>query len=96
MFWVYILECENKSYYTGYTVDLNKRYQEHCLGTIKCKYTRSFKPICIAQSWQIEGDKAVALKIEWFIKKLSKSQKKQLIDDPQSLSLYFPQIKFMT
>lgn len=85
-YWVYILHCDNNSYYTGYTKDLNKRYQAHLNGTSKCKYTRSFKPLAIAQSWKIAGDKSQAMKIENSIKKLSRAQKEKIIADPTLLS----------
>lgn len=84
-YWVYILHCENDSYYTGYTVDLKRRYQEHLAGSAKCKYTRSFKPICLAQSWQIKGDKVLALRVERYIKRLTKLEKKHLIQQPELL-----------
>ncbi|HHF7344566.1 TPA: GIY-YIG nuclease family protein [Legionella feeleii] len=81
-YWVYILLCSNNTYYTGYTTDLDKRYQSHVNGTGRCKYTRSFKPICIAQSWKINGSKAQALRIERYIKKLSHSEKQKIIAEP--------------
>ncbi|MFK3617544.1 GIY-YIG nuclease family protein [Coxiella burnetii] len=84
-YWVYILECSNNSYYTGYTTDLMRRYHEHVSGTAKCKYTRSFKPLGVAQSWQILGDKATAMQVEKFIKKLNRKKKKQLILHPETL-----------
>ena len=84
-YWVYILLCNNNTYYTGYTNNLDKRYQSHVDGTGKCKYTRSFKPICVAQSWKIQGDKARAMTIERTIKKMSRSEKEQLIANPSSL-----------
>lgn len=84
-YWVYILLCKNNTYYTGYTKDLDKRYQSHVSGTGKCKYTRSFKPIGIAQSWKINGDKAVAMKIERYIKTLSRSEKERIIAHPSML-----------
>ena len=77
-YWVYILICENGSYYTGYTNHLLRRYREHVKGTNKCKYTRSFKPIQLAQSWGF-ADKVSALKAEKLIKKLTKEEKKRLI-----------------
>ena len=40
--YVYILECNNGALYTGYTTDIERRYQEHVEGSPKCKYTRSF------------------------------------------------------
>jgi putative endonuclease len=85
MFYVYILLCENGSYYTGYTNDLERRYQEHVQGTYKCKFTQSFKPVKIAQSWKIYDDKSTAMKIERFIKKLSKAEKEQIILFPDKL-----------
>ncbi|MDF2867939.1 MAG: catalytic domain protein [Gammaproteobacteria bacterium] len=87
-YFVYILLCNNGSYYTGYTTELVRRYQEHLQGTAKCKYTRSFKPVSIVQSWQVE-DKGTALQIEKFIKKLNKTQKQQLILFPDKLKIYF-------
>lgn len=84
-YWVYILLCENNHYYTGYTNDLAKRYQSHVDGTGKCKYTRSFKPICIAQSWIINGDKSLAMRFERYIKALSRDEKEQIINDPSLL-----------
>lgn len=85
--WVYILLCENNTYYTGYTNDLAKRYQSHKNGTGKCKYTRSFKPICIAQCWKINGDKSLAMKVERYIKKLSRVEKEKIIIRPSMLSI---------
>lgn len=84
-YFVYILNCENGHYYTGYTTNLERRYQEHILGTAKCKYTRSFKPIGIAQSWKIPGDKSLAMKYERLIKNMSKLKKQQLILFPEQL-----------
>lgn len=88
-YWVYILHCENDTYYTGYTNDIEKRYQSHLKGTSKCKYTRSFKPLRIAQSWEINGDKSSAMKIEAYIKKLSRVEKEKIIANPSLLLTEF-------
>ncbi len=88
-YWIYILRCDNGSFYTGYTPDLMKRFAEHVSGTAKCKYTRSFKPLEIAQRWQMEGQKAEAMKIERYIKKLTKKAKEQLILEPSQLAKVF-------
>ncbi|WP_028388256.1 GIY-YIG nuclease family protein [Legionella fairfieldensis] len=87
VYWVYILLCCNQSYYTGYTDNLEKRFQEHMTGK-GSKYTRSFKPISIAQSWEIKGDKIKAMRIERYIKTLSKAQKEELIQNPTSEFLF--------
>lgn len=83
-YWVYILHCNNDSFYTGYTTDLNKRYQSHLNGK-GSKYTRSFKPLSLVFSLQVKGDKSLAMKIERAIKKLSRSQKEKMIAYPSLL-----------
>ena len=80
-YWVYIISCQNGAYYTGYTTDLIRRYQEHVNGTGKCKYTRSFKPVELVQSWCVNSQ-SQAMKIEKLIKKLSRQEKIQLILEP--------------
>ncbi len=84
VFYVYILHCRNNSYYTGYTNNLEKRYQAHVNGTAS-KYTRSFPPIKIAQQWEF-SDKSSAMKVEIYIKKLSRAQKEALILSPSLLA----------
>jgi putative endonuclease len=84
-FWIYILECENGNYYTGYTKDLAKRYQQHVRGTANSKYTRSFKPKRIAQCWQLFDEVGMALKIERFIKGQDRKVKQSLIENPADL-----------
>ncbi len=76
---VYILECKNGSFYTGYTTDLQRRYQEHAVGSAKCKYTRSFPPKRIAAAIDCGDDLSKALKLEKEIKQLSKSEKTEFI-----------------
>jgi len=41
---VYILECEDKTFYVGVTLDVVKRLSEHNTTSI-CKYTRMRKPL---------------------------------------------------
>ena len=97
VFWIYILHCENNSYYAGYTTDLERRYQEHLKGTAKCKYTRSFKPLGVAQCWQLHGTKAMAMKVERYIKKITKIEKMHMIQHPDILTqLFGPELKTLT
>jgi putative endonuclease len=81
---VYILSCNNGALYTGYTSNLQRRYQEHIHGSAS-KFTRSFKPLYIAQYWQITGKKSMAMKIEKYIKGLSRQEKEKLILFPDNL-----------
>ncbi len=91
-YWVYMLLCNNNTYYTGYTNNLSKRYHTHLTGTGKCKYTRSFKPIAMVQAWTITGDKALAMHIEREIKKLPRDAKEKIIIDPFSLCFSYANI----
>ena len=86
-YWVYILLCENNTYYTGYTNNLEKRYNSHVEGTGKCKYTRSFKPVKIAQFWEIQEGKKKAMQVERYIKGLSRTEKDKIVWDPKLLNL---------
>ena len=85
MFYVYILRCANNAYYTGYTTDLARRYQEHMDGR-GSKYTRSFKPISIEQSWQVSSS-SIAKRLEIYIKNLSRAEKSRLILSPNLLPI---------
>ena len=79
VYYVYMLECENNAFYTGYTTNLDRRYQEHCEGKA-AKFTRSFPPKRIAKYWKLEDSSvSEALKLELAIKKLSRKQKIDLI-----------------
>ena len=84
---IYILECSNNTFYTGYTTDLHRRYQEHLDGSSKCKYTRSFPPVRIAASWDVGDELSLALKIEHAIKKLSRAKKLELIRQQDKLDI---------
>jgi len=87
-FWVYILYCANDQYYTGYTVNLIKRYCAHQEG-IGAKFTRSFRPLFLASAWPIYGTKQQAAQLEWFIKKMDRKRKQELVDCPLKLEEIF-------
>lgn len=87
--WVYILLCSNGCLYTGFTLNMKRRYQEHQQGTAKSKYTRSFKPVKIAQCWKVYSGKSLGMKVEHFIKRLVKKDKEGLIRYPEKLTEIF-------
>ena len=86
IYYIYMLECSNSSFYTGYTTDIERRYQEHLDGTSKCKYTRSFPPKRIAACWEVDVDISMALKIENQVKSLTKDEKVKLTNRPKLLA----------
>ncbi|MBX9705442.1 MAG: GIY-YIG nuclease family protein [Gammaproteobacteria bacterium] len=89
VYFIYIIECSNGSYYIGYTTDMERRYQEHCQGSAKCKYTRSFPPKRLAACWQFtEVEVGDMLRLETQLKKLNKQQKRLLVNNPELLVNY--------
>jgi len=76
-FYVYILQCMDGSFYTGYTKDLEERTRQHQNGT-GAKYTKSHRPQRVAYV-ELFGTRSAAMKREREIKKLSHQQKLNLI-----------------
>lgn len=93
VYFIYILECHNSAYYTGYTTDIKRRYQEH-VNRQASKYTRSFPPRRLAVCWQIDGALSSALKIEKIIKCLPRADKETLVTNPAYLILLLQQKGF--
>jgi predicted GIY-YIG superfamily endonuclease len=44
-FFLYILKCNDDSYYVGHTDDIDRRLDEHVFGKIKTCYTYKRRPI---------------------------------------------------
>jgi len=84
-FWIYMLECENGAFYTGYTTNLVRRFRQHVEGTANVRYTRSNRPIRIAQCWRLYEPVGCALKVERLIKAGGRAKKNQLVRDPAQL-----------
>ncbi|NLK63842.1 MAG: GIY-YIG nuclease family protein [Tissierellia bacterium] len=76
MHYIYIVECRDKTLYTGYTVDLDKRIKAH--NTNKgAKYTRGRTPV-ILKYYEEFDNKSDAMKRESQIKKLKRVKKLML------------------
>ena len=72
--YVYIVKCSDNSLYTGITVDLERRVEEHNTSNKGAKYTRSRRPVHLVYS-ETQHDRSSASKRESAIKKLSRSEK---------------------
>ena len=75
--YVYILECKDKSLYTGWTNDLEARLKAHNSG-FGAKYTRGRGPCRLIYYEELET-KIEAMKREYAIKHMTKLQKEKLI-----------------
>ena len=79
MYYTYMLRCEDNSIYTGITTDVERRFKEHISRDKKCaKYTSKHSAKKIESVWESEN-RALASKLEYYIKTLSKKQKEELI-----------------
>jgi putative endonuclease len=77
--YVYILQCSDRTLYTGIAKDLKKRLAQHNNGT-GAKYTRGRAPVelVFAEGMPCHGD---ALRRECQIKRMSQAQKRNMIDN---------------
>ena len=73
---VYVLECEDGSLYTGIALDVQARFEQHAAGK-GAKYTRARKPRRVLASFECAG-RGEALRREAAIKRLTAAQKRSL------------------
>ena len=83
--YVYILNCADGTFYTGWTTDLEKRVREHNSGK-GAKYTRSRIPVTLIY-YEVFDQKPEALRRERAIKQLSRKQKEALVSDGETHSI---------
>ena len=78
MHWIYIVECSDGTYYTGYTRNVEKRLKEHNESKKGAKYTRCRRPVVLRYAESFESRQA-ACRREYEIKQLSRVKKEELI-----------------
>ncbi|MCP1102370.1 putative endonuclease [Aequitasia blattaphilus] len=78
MNYIYVLECKDGSYYTGWTTDVQKRLKAHQEGS-GAKYTRGRGPLKLVYQESFET-KEEAMKREYEIKQMSRRDKEKLIN----------------
>ena len=81
MNYVYIVECSDGTFYTGWTNNLEKRIAMHSNG-LGAKYTKGRGPVKLMHYEEFE-DKKDAMKREYEIKKLTRKAKITLISEVQ-------------
>ena len=77
MHFVYIVECRDHSYYTGYTSNLHQRLNAHNSGK-GAKYTRARLPVHYIYCSSY-ANKSAAMSEEYRIKQLPRKEKIALI-----------------
>lgn len=84
--YVYLVKCNDKkeTLYCGITKNLEKRIKQHN-NNKGAKYIKGKTPVILIRSFEV-ANKSEALKIEFYIKSLSKSKKlKFSLDDYKNL-----------
>ncbi len=74
---VYLLECSDRSIYTGITNDLKARIKTHNSGK-GAKYTRGRVPVKL-KAFYPHASRSAASKVEYALKKLPAAKKKEFI-----------------
>ena len=76
--YVYVVECKDGTFYTGYTTDIKRRLREHNSGE-GAKYTKGRYPVVLKHQ-ELFDSRSRAQKREYQIKQLPRSKKEELID----------------
>ena len=76
----YIVECADGTYYTGWTIDPERRVKAHNAGR-GARYTRTRRPVKLVYVEE-QPDPTTAMKRERAIKTLSREKKMKLIQRP--------------
>jgi predicted GIY-YIG superfamily endonuclease len=86
MAYVYIVECSDGTYYTGWTLDTATRLQAHNAG-IGARYTRGRRPVRLVHL-EKQANSNTARKREYAIKKMTRSQKEALIKEKGEKNMF--------
>lgn len=76
---MYVIECGDGSFYTGYTTDLERRLREHERGD-GAKYTRGRTPLSVVHV-EHHDSRSAAMSREHEIKQLSRAEKERLVEE---------------
>ncbi len=79
-YFVYIVECADKSYYTGITNDVDRRVEEHNLGLYFTSYTYSRRPVVLKYFERFQ-DVTQAIDFEKQVKGWSRKKKEALFKE---------------
>ncbi|EHQ03022.1 GIY-YIG nuclease family protein [Gillisia limnaea] len=94
-YYVYILECSDKLFYTGITNNISRRIEEHNSGLNKNSFTYKRRPV-ILKFYQEFNDVVHAIYFEKKIKNWSANKKRALIEGEYNLLKILAECKNMS
>jgi len=77
--WVYIIEADDGSLYTGITTDIARRFHQHRVGR-GARYFTGRTPVAVVYT-EAQDDRGAASRREAAIKRLKRLEKRQLLQD---------------
>ncbi|WP_028328565.1 GIY-YIG nuclease family protein [Brachyspira alvinipulli] len=86
-YYIYIILCEDNSYYTGITNNLINRFNKHKKGK-GANYTKFRKPLKFLSAWEVDNVN-IALSIEHYIKSNNKKTKMLFVENNRLLKTYY-------
>ncbi|PCH59003.1 MAG: hypothetical protein COC19_07860 [SAR86 cluster bacterium] len=82
---IYLVRCPDGSLYTGISIDVRRRFKEHCSDKVRgAKFLRGKTPLSLVYQGEV-GDKSSASKLEYRVKRLDKQRKEDLVAGNLSL-----------
>jgi len=88
---LYILRCADGSLYTGISTDVERRLREHASGQRGAKYLRGKGPFRL-EFQRYLGDRSTASQAEFYIKRLGRRDKEELITGRRTLTELLPNL----
>lgn len=79
LWYMYVVECSDRSLYCGITTDVQRRLSEHNSSKSGAKYTRSRRPVMLVYAEEHEN-RSSALKAEASFKRLTRLQKIEIVE----------------
>lgn len=76
--WLYLIRQPNQALYCGISTDVERRLAQHQAGK-GAKALRGKAPLYLVWRYCVGEDKAMALRLEYKIKRLTKVQKERII-----------------
>jgi putative endonuclease len=76
-YYLYILKCADKTFYTGIATDLKRRVAEHNFSHLGAKYTAGRRPVKLVYSKEF-ANRSAASKEEARVKSLPRAAKLEL------------------
>ncbi|UUM32613.1 GIY-YIG nuclease family protein [Vibrio japonicus] len=83
--YVYLIRDRNNSLYCGISTDVARRFSQHSTGK-GAKALKGKGPLELVWSEKVGASRGLALKVEYKVKRLKKTQKEQLIKQQKDLA----------